>query len=87
MVMKLISTLQKAIESLQEKDHHGGDRFHEHDVPNIQLSGHRRRSSCRRVETVLVFQKWMENTIERFSTQIQCIDESVVVSSYEDKCE
>ena len=31
MMMKVISTVQRAIESLQEKDHEGGDRFHEHD--------------------------------------------------------
>ena len=29
MRMKVISTLQKATESLQKKDHQGGDRFHE----------------------------------------------------------
>ena len=35
---EVISTLQKAIESLQEKDHQGGDRFHQHNVPNIQMT-------------------------------------------------
>ena len=32
MKMKVISTLQKALESLQEKNHQGGDRSHEHNM-------------------------------------------------------
>ena len=52
-IMEVISTLQKAIERLQEKDHQGGDRFHEHNsvvkaisavVDVFSLSGrHKRR--------------------------------------------
>ena len=38
-IVKVISTLQKAIESLQEKDHQGGDRSHEHHSVEKAISG------------------------------------------------
>ena len=35
---EVISTVLKAIEGLQAKDHQGGDQFHEYDVSNIQMT-------------------------------------------------
>ena len=52
---EVISTLQKAIESFQEKGHQGADQFHECNVPNIQMIVERQCQPSRRSRRLLTY--------------------------------